>query len=196
MQTMEDAINTILKEGNIDKVINSVRDIIIKLNSNQIPLEKLTIVKGITKSIQSYDGMLPHIELARKMTSRSPSEAPKVGDRLGFVIVRGSDLLSKRAEDPNYIKKHNLHIDADYYINNQLLPPIERILYAVGVERSELVGNGRQVSIVDIFKGIKSRGKTMEEGAQTGTDFICRKCSKAYRRVPLRGICECGGNFY
>jgi len=194
-ETMEEVIGTILKEGDVHKVITQVRDVVTKLNNNQIALEKLTVVKGITKSVQSYEGKLPHIELARKMAVRNPYDAPKVGDRLGFVIVRGSDLLSKRAEDPNHIRKHNLSIDADYYINNQLLPPIERILYAVGVERSELVGNGRQVSIADIFKGIKSRKSNMSQEDIQGTDFICKKCSKIYRRIPLRGICECGGSF-
>jgi len=195
---MVDVIDIVLKEGDIHKAINSVRDVVNNLNANNVPLEKLTIVKGITKSIQSYDGVLPHIELARKMAARNPNESPHVGDRVGFVIIRGSDMLSKRAEDPNHIKKHNLCIDADYYINNQLLPPIERILYAVGVERSELVGNGRQVSIADIFAGIKSRKNRLvaqNTVQDTGTDIVCKKCSKMYRRIPLRGICECGGEF-
>ena len=78
-------------------------------------------------------------------------DAPKIGDRLGFVIIRGSQKLSMRAEDPNYVKKHGLQTDTEYYIYSQLLPPIERIMNALGVTGSELLGNGRQVSMKEIF---------------------------------------------
>jgi DNA polymerase I len=32
-----------------------------------------------------------------------------------------------RAENPNYIIKHGIQIDTEYYINKQLLPPLLRI---------------------------------------------------------------------
>ncbi len=197
-ETMDSTIKTVLKEGDLQKVINNVRDVIFNLNSNNIPLEKLTVVKGITKSVRSYDGVLPHIELAKKIAARSPSNPPQIGDRIGYVIIKGNDLLSRRAEDPEYIKSNNLQIDSEYYINNQLLPPIERILYAVGVERSELVGNGRQVSMFDIFNGIKSRKNKLVGHAHTESsgELMCKKCNKIYRRIPLRGLCECGGEFF
>jgi DNA polymerase I len=70
------------------------------------------------------------------MRRRSPASTPGVGDRVGFVIVQGLQLMSERAEDPEYIKQHNLKIDSKYYIESQLLPPLERVFEAIGIEAS------------------------------------------------------------
>lgn len=198
-EVMNDVLNIVLKEGDIQKAINRVKEVLIKLRKGEIPLEKLTIIKGITKNINSYDGILPHIELARKLAKRNPAEAPKIGDRIGFVIIRGNQMLSKRAEDPAYVRKNNLQIDSDYYINNQVFPPLERIFNAVGVEKGELFGSGRQASLGDIMNGTKAKRKhdiCVECKTSTLDDweeFACTKCKKTYRRMPLTGNCECGG---
>jgi DNA polymerase I len=205
---MTDVLNIILKEGDIQKAIGRVKETIEKLRKGEIPLEKLTIIKGITKSIYSYDGMLPHIELARKMAARSPAGTPFVGERIGFVIIKGNQILSKRAEDPDYVKKNRLQIDSDYYIDCQLLPPIERILLSVGIERSEVLGHGRQLSFGDLFGERKRRMKhdikyskinneqeQKPENTVSGCEgFVCSACGKGYRRMPLSGYCDCGGN--
>ncbi len=195
--TMRSVLDIILKEGDVTKAINFVRDVQEKLKKSEIPLEKLTVIKGITKSIDSYEGIQPHIELAKKMGSRNPREAPKVGDRLGYVIIRGSEMLSKRAEDPKYVEKHKIPIDSNYYLYSQLLPPMERIFDAVGVTTSEILGEGRQTNIMDITSGRKKVKIDVEykntEPLEGWEGFICQKCSKFYRRPPLQGMCGCGG---
>ncbi|MCX6819467.1 MAG: hypothetical protein NT129_05735 [Candidatus Aenigmarchaeota archaeon] len=207
-ETMENVINIVLKEGDLKKAIDEVRRVLEQLRKNEIPLEKLTVTKGITKSIEAYEGTLPHIELARKLTTRNPHDPPKIGDRLDFVIIKGNQMLSKRAEDPTYAKKHSLQIDSEYYMESQLFPPIERILNAVGITKSELLGSGRQVSIHDIMNPSNKRAKpnidftvskkqekqTAENQTLDGWEsIICKKCSRQYRRMPLQGACECGG---
>lgn len=198
---MNNIINIILKEGDTQKAIVEIKCVIEKLKKGEISLEKLTIVKGITKGVDGYKGTLPHIELARKMTQRSPRDAPKIGDRIGFVIIKGNEMLSKRAEDPKYVKEHDLQIDPDYYINNQVFPPIERILNAMGIERSEIFGGGRQTGLGSWSSGtpkIKREKKNIVIQTNNATltgleEFVCKKCRKNYKRMPLSGTCECGG---
>ncbi|MBI2971143.1 MAG: ribonuclease H-like domain-containing protein [Candidatus Aenigmarchaeota archaeon] len=200
-ETTKHVIDVILKEGDIQKAITSLREVLEKLKEGEIPLEKLTIVKGITRSLESYEGISPHIELARKLNTRNPSEPVKIGDRLGFVIIKGNQLLSKRAEDPEYVRKHNISIDSEYYIYSQLLPPIERILNAVGVSRSEVLGSGRQTNIMDILTGTKRKMKhtidvtvRQPQSLNGWEGLVCKTCSKSYRRMPLAGACDCGGD--
>ena len=180
-ELMKDVLNVLLKEGDVPKAAQRVKDTLIQLASGAIPLEKLTIVKGVTRSLDAYDGIQPHIELAKKMQKRDPATSPRVGDRVGYVIVRGKDLLSRRAEDPDYVRQNGLQLDAEYYLNSQLLPPMERIFEALGVEKNELVGGGKQINILDAFK-------QRAEGQLT-----CEACGRAWRRAPLSGVCECGG---
>ncbi len=202
-EVMNKVLDMLLKEGDLEKAIKLVKEVLEKLRKNEVELEKLTIVKGITKSVDSYEGLQPHIELARKMAARNPQDAPRVGDRLGFVIIKGNALLSRRSEDPKYARKHSLEIDSDYYIQSQLLPPIERIFSAAGIEKSEILGGGRQVSLGDIMNGSKRQmkhdievrfEKKKEEETLKGWDeFICKNCKKSYKTLPLKGSCNCGG---
>ena len=197
-ELMLKVLNIILMEGDLSKAIELVKVTIEDLRNGKIPLEKLTIIKGITKSVESYEGTLPHIELARKLTIRNPHNPPKVGDRLGFVIVKGDQMLSKRAEDPKYVEKNNIPLDSDYYVQSQLFPPVERIFTSVGVQKTEVFGTGRQMSLGDIMSGNKRVMKHNIEVKYSKPldgweEFLCKKCGKNYRRMPLNGACECGG---
>ena len=178
---MLDVLNIVLKERDVGKAAQHVKGVLRELSAGRVPVEKLTVVKGITRSLDAYDGIQPHVELARKMQKRDPTTSPKVGDRVGYVIIRGKDLLSRRAEDPEYARQKGLQLDVEYYVNSQLLPPIERIFEVLGVEKGELLGGGKQVNMFDF-------GAAGQQSV-----LACESCGRAWRRTPLSGRCECGG---
>lgn len=200
-ETLSTVIEIILKEGDIKKSVTYVKGVIDSVRANKVAPEKLVVVKGITKSIGAYKGIQPHIELAKRVNSRNPGEPVVVGDRIGYVIINGSEMLSKRAETVDYVKEKNLVIDSGYYIDRQLLPPVERILASVGVERNELLGFGRQASIMDIMSGKKRvmkheitvRKPSERPALDNWEGFCCEKCKKKFNRPTLTGLCECGG---
>jgi DNA polymerase I len=191
-KTLFSVLNILLKEQDTKKAFNYVKDILMKLEKNQIPIEDLVVTKSISKSLKEYKGIQPHVELVKKMRQRSPADAPGVGDRVGFVIIKGLQLMSDRAEDPLYVKQHGLKIDSRYYIESQLLPPLERVFEAIGIGKSELIGAGKQLLLADIIKNGLQRSKEVTLTQADG--FICTKCSKTYRRMPLIGKCiNCNG---
>jgi hypothetical protein len=99
-------------------------------------------------------------------------------------------LVSERAEDPEYVKKHGLKIDSKYYIESQLLPPLERVFEAIGINRSELIGLGKQMVLGEAINHKKVEEKPLDQAE----GVICVKCNTTFRRVPLIGRCvECGG---
>jgi DNA polymerase I len=191
-KTLFNVLNILLKEQDTKKAFNYVKDILGKLEKNQIPIEDLVVTKSISKSLKDYKGIQPHVELVKKMRQRSPVGAPEIGDRVGFVIIKGLQLMSERAEDPEYVKQHGLKVDSKYYIESQLLPPLERVFEAIGIGKSELVGAGRQLLLADIIKnGVK---KQKDETLTHADGFICTKCSRTYRLIPLIGKCtSCSG---
>ena len=193
-ETMKQVLDTVLMEGDVQKAIGGVKRIIEDIKAGSVPLEKLTIVKGITRNIDSYEGMAPHIELAKKLNARNPHDPVKIGDRLGYVVIRGNQMLSKRTEDPEYVRQRNLQIDPEYYIYSQVLPPIERILTALGVSRSEVLGGGRQTNIFDSMTGTTRRTSIAVKPLTGWEELVCRSCHKSHRRMPLRGLCDCGGD--
>ena len=190
-ETLMKVLDILLKEGDKQKALEYVRGVIEKLRKGEIPIEKLVITKSISKPLSEYKGIQPHIELVKKMKKRSPADAPGIGDRVGFVIVKGPELVSKRAEDPKYVVEHGLKIDSNYYIESQVLPPLERVFEVIGIRKSELKSVGRQMGLFSITNGIK---KTIKESLNNFDGFVCLKCGRRYSSLPLKGKCwDCGG---
>jgi DNA polymerase I len=195
-ETMLQVLNIILKERDIKKASKYVRSTVDDLAKGKIALEKLSIVKGVTKSIDSYDGVQPHIELAKKLAQRDKSRS-LVGERLEYVIIRGNQLMSKRAEDPKFVKDKGLEIDSEYYIYNQLLPPLERIFEVCGVSPSELLEGVRQKSLLDMFNGQKKQLSPDETVLKGFESVVCKNCGWEFRRPTLNGNCpKCSSQLY
>ncbi len=195
-EVMKRVLEILLKRDDQKEAVRYFRGIVDDLVKGRIELAQLLVTKTITKSPSSYDAAQPHVELVKKMRARNPAEAPGIGDRVGYVIVKGKGSLSSRAEDPEFIQEHGLQPDPAYYIENQLLPPVERIFSVLGVARSELLGNGRQTGLFEALRAngnghITAGPKSIPLAAVNG--YICGSCNTVFARPPLLGACTCGG---
>jgi DNA polymerase I len=199
-ETMREIIEILLKHNDVKEAVRYFKGVVDSLLSGKIDMDKLVITKTVTKRPEAYVGVQPHVEVIKKMRGRNALEIPGVGDRIGYVIVKGTQLLSKRAEDPAYAKEKGILPDSQYYIGNQLMPPLERIFGAIGVDREELLGMGKQMGIAEAINNHKNgnngHGKVVDSVAPLGEvdGFVCQRCSRPYRRPPLIGRCECGGS--
>lgn len=191
-ETMKRIIEIILKKNDIKLAVDYFKEVIEDILNMKIPIEKFVITKTITKRPENYLGIQPHVELVKKIMQRN-TEAPGVGDRVSYVIVKGTQMLSKRAEDPAYVKENGLELDSKYYIENQLLSPLERVFVALGISKGELLGKGKQIGIFEALKNHR-RKRLAEIPMNMVNGFICIKCNKSYRRPSLIGKCECGGD--
>jgi len=192
-ETLQEVLDIILKEQDVKKALNLVKEKIGDIRTGKMDISKLVITKSISKSLRTYKGVQPHVELLKKMRKRDPSSAPGIGDRIGFVIIKGTGMISKRTEDPDYVIKHKLPIDSKYYIESQLLPPLERVFEALNIGKSEILGVGKQIGIFDLIKNEKEE-KTFEDYLTEIDGLICSECNNIFRRVPLSGRCNnCNG---
>jgi len=192
-ETIEKVLEIILKDNDIKEALHYFKGVAEKMVEGKIPIKKLVVTKTMTKKAEGYAGMQPHAELVKKIKKRSPAECPGVGDRIGYVIVKGPELLSKRSEDPLYVIENKLPIDSRYYIENQLLPPLERIFIALGISKTELLGKGKQVSLFTALSNNSKPSIIKDVPYKDVRGFICERCYRTYDIPPLRGVCECGG---
>jgi len=88
---------------------------------------------------------------------------PSIGTRIPFVIVAGKGLFVDRAEDPDYVREHNVHIDVDYYVKKQILPPVERILGVFGVNVSSLDFDSKQKGYLILRRGSRTQENRKRE---------------------------------
>ncbi|MCE8422590.1 MAG: DNA polymerase elongation subunit [Candidatus Methanoperedens sp.] len=144
-KTIENVLELVLKEGKVDDAVLLVKNTINSIktvDANSELFDDLILTRQYTKKVESYKNRQPHITVIEKMQKRGI--IANVGDRIPFVIIAGNAIFVDRAEDPEYAKKKNLPIDVDYYINKQILPPVERILSDFGVTREMLRGMGER----------------------------------------------------
>lgn len=66
------------------------KQVIADLLCNRIDISQLVITKELTKTEKEYAAKQAHVELANKMRKRDPGTAPKLGDRVPYVIVAGA----------------------------------------------------------------------------------------------------------
>ncbi len=153
-ESLEKVINIILFEEKIDvgikKMIDLIRNEAEKLKKGQIDIRKLTLSKQLTKPITSYDNKAVHVMVAIKMKQRGKSS--EVGDRVQYIVMNnGKNLIGEKAEDADYViqGKCKDEIDYNYYINNQLYPPVLRMLEVLGVSEKLLSNDRKQKSLMD-----------------------------------------------
>jgi DNA polymerase I len=135
-KTIERVLELVLKEGKVDDAVELVKDTINRIRSIDASkdselFEDLILTRQYTKKIESYKNKQPHVTVIEKLQKRGI--VANVGDRIPFVILAGKGMFVERAEDPEYAKEKKLPLDVDYYVNKQILPPVERILSDFGI---------------------------------------------------------------
>jgi len=83
-----------------------------------------------------------HVQLAERLTVRAGGKdgvnAPRSGDRLAYVVERGSGPVSGRAEDPVYVLENNIPIDTSYYLDNHIKKTVLRIFGPICSSRQRI----------------------------------------------------------
>lgn len=123
-------IDLILWGRDVEAAGRYVHDVLISITEATIPIEDLIVRKELKKRPCDYSTPTPHSVTAAKIMKRDPESAPKLGERIPFIITSGSGDISERAEDPSEVKKRGIEIDYMYYLQNQLQNPILEIFRA------------------------------------------------------------------
>ena len=154
-EVQEKITEILLKEGSTDKAIEYVRKVITELKQGKVPLNKLIIWKTLSKRLDEYSVDAPHVVAAKKLLRLGIKLS--VGDKVGYIIVKGSGKISSRAEPYILVKDPKL-VDTNYYIDHQIIPAAMRILGYFGVSETQLKMAARtagQKSLFEFFSGKK-----------------------------------------
>ncbi|KAJ2721882.1 DNA-directed DNA polymerase delta [Coemansia sp. Benny D115] len=170
-------LRMLLIEHNVEGAVEYTKGIIADLLQNKIDLSMLVITKQLSKT--DYAAKQAHVELAERMRKRDAGSAPQLGDRVPYVIIKGSKNAKtyEKAEDPIYVLDNNLPIDTNYYLEHQLTNPLMRIFEPI---------LGSKVS--SLFKGQHTR--TIHVAAPTTgamARFMVKTNSCLSCKTPLRG---------
>ncbi|KAJ5479707.1 hypothetical protein N7530_005216 [Penicillium desertorum] len=173
---IETVLNKILIDRDIDGAQDYVKATISDLLQNKIDMSKLVITKALSKRKEDYAGKQAHVELAERMHKRDAGSAPTLGDRVAYVMIKGSTDSKgyERAEDPIFVLENNIPIDTKYYLDNQLTNPLNRIFEPIlGEKKAGQLLTGEHTR--SITKAASNLGGLMKFAKKTQTCMGCKK---------------------
>jgi DNA polymerase I len=134
-KVQEHVLEIILKEQSPPKATEYVHAVIRELKAKSVPFRDLIIWKTLTKPIEEYEIKASHVEAARMLGEKGWKMT--VGDKVGFVIVKGEGRLYEKAKP--YVYASIDEVDADYYVSKQVVPAAARVLEFFGVKEEDLL---------------------------------------------------------
>jgi DNA polymerase I len=142
-KTQEDVLRALLMDADPEKAANLVRKTVEAIKERRVSLEDLTIYTQLTKSIKSYKNIEPHVEAAKKLQKTGRKVTP--GMIIGYVITKGREKISYRAVPVEMVSLEDY--DPNYYIDNQILPAVLRIIESIGYSKDYLKEGMKQESL-------------------------------------------------
>jgi DNA polymerase I len=147
-EIQEKVAEIILRTEDISKAIEYVRGVIKGLEAGRVPIEKLVIWKTITRPLEEYEATAPHVRAAKILLSKGGRIA--IGDKIGYVIVKGAGRISDRAMPYFFVDPKD--IDPTYYIDHQVIPAALRILEYFDVTDKTLRSGAKSRSLLEFRK--------------------------------------------
>ena len=136
----KDVLSIILREHDTGKAIAYVRKIVDDLRNSRIPVQKVAIHTQLSKDIDEYDSVGPHVAAAQRMKSKGLEVGP--GSVIEFIVTKGAGRIRDKVKLIDEVKPEDY--DADYYINNQIIPGVEKIFSVLGVKKEDILGSASQ----------------------------------------------------
>ena len=149
-KTQEEVLMAILKEGDSDKAIKAVKKVLKRIKKGDVENKELIIHTQITKPLDQYKQIGPHVVAARKIEEHGIKVTR--GTIVQYIIVKGKGSISQRAIPYEY--SEGIEYDKEYYIENQLIPAVSRMMEPLGYNKErlmELSSNERQQSLDAFF---------------------------------------------
>ena len=143
----EKVLEIILRENDTKKALDYVKNIIDDLRNKKIPLNQVIIHTQLQKEILDYAAKGPHVAVAQRLINKGRSIGP--GSIIKYVVTQANDIIRNRSKMPEEVKENEY--DADYYINNQVVPAVERIFNVLGYKKEDLLEIKEQTKLEGFF---------------------------------------------
>jgi DNA polymerase alpha subunit A len=116
----------------VENIHEKLRTLAEAVRAGKVPLEEFVVTKGLNKLPKDYPDIKgqAHLQVALKMVDAG--RPVNVGDHIPYVIcVQGEEGASppQRARHPDEVRRSQgeLTLDIEWYLGNQILPPISRL---------------------------------------------------------------------
>jgi DNA polymerase elongation subunit (family B) len=137
-------LEIILKEHDAKKAKDYVRKVVDELRKNITPLDKVVVHTALSKGTGAYASIGPHVAAAQRMEAKGQSVG--AGSVIHYVVIKGKGKIRDKVKLPDETTQDEY--DGEYYIQNQVLPGVERIFAVLGITVDDLSSTTKQSSLV------------------------------------------------
>ncbi|MGK0209623.1 MAG: DNA polymerase I [Patescibacteria group bacterium] len=135
-------LESILHDGNQEKAREMFDNAITKLKEGKVDIKELLVRTQLKKSLKDYKSKGPHVIAAEKMQKRD------IPISTGMVIEYYiSDKKGKNIGDKVLLPDEEGKYDIKYYLENQIVPPLESIFEIFDVDISGISADGKQTTL-------------------------------------------------
>ncbi|MEA4957461.1 hypothetical protein SDC9_08571 [bioreactor metagenome] len=147
--TQQGILMAILKDGDVEKAIKIIEKILKEVKSGNVSMKDMIIHTQITKRLSDYKQIGPHVVAAQRLEDKGMKIGR--GTIIQYVVVRGKGPISQRAVP--FEDSENYEYDPDYYIDNQIIPAVSRIMESFGYSKEKLkeLGEKEKQKTLDAF---------------------------------------------
>jgi DNA polymerase, archaea type len=145
--TQRAVLKSVLKDENTAHALELVKSVVASLKNHEIPLKKLIISTELQKTVSDYESIGPHVAVAKRMIEKGQEAGP--GTVIRYIICGPGERVRDKARLPEECGKDDY--DSDYYINNQVVPAVEKIFEVLGISRDDLLSSLDQSKLNRFF---------------------------------------------
>eukprot|EP00873_Tetraselmis_striata_P033834 jgi/Tetstr1/454098/TSEL_041017.t1 len=130
-------LDRLLNNLDVPGAVAEMLEVIDRVVDGRVAIEDLVITKTLRAEYKDRS-RIAHAVLAQRIGARDPGNAPQVNDRIPMVHIRvdgrraGEKVLQgDKVETPDHVLEHNLEIDYQYYLEDQIMNPTLQMLSAI-----------------------------------------------------------------
>lgn len=142
-EVQESVLGIILRENNPARAVEYVKGVVKDLRNKKIPMDKVVIRTQLQKGILDYTAKGPHVAVAQRLINKGRNIGP--GSMIKYIVTQGSDIIRNRSKLPEEVKEGDY--DSGYYIDNQVIPAVERIFNVIGYKKEDLLETKEQTKL-------------------------------------------------
>ena len=146
-ETQKEILSKVLKHVKKEDIVQYIKDVIKALREHTLPVEKVIITTQLQRSTEKYAAVGPHVKVAERLKEQNKEVAP--GDIISYVVTTKGTKIRDKARLPEETNQDEY--DANYYIENQVVPATEQILELIGVRKEELLRSHQQNTLGDFL---------------------------------------------
>ena len=200
---VETALRILFNTLDLSQVKSYIQSQFSKIYSGHVSIQDFCFAKEVKLgTYKSEKSAPPGAIVAIRQKEKDHRAEPQFKERIPYVVVRSKsgELLRNRSLSPSeYLKDETLELDAEYYINKTLVPPLSRLFNIMGINVAEWALDLTRVKRPRVQLGSVKGGaigdsllccSCMKEQLAIPDDMLCEKCSAKPRVTAINLVCK------